>query len=393
VASTPTPRAALLPLVLAGLVATALLLWRFAQNPLLQSFAPIGGDFFNVWVGPRVAALDLAALFSVPHYMALAQGWFPMELATRNWSYPLYTLFFYAPFSWSGYLTGLALWSAIGLALYLLVAHAYLPAGARRAGLLCLALSPFALLNLWVGQNGFFTAALQLAAITCLGRRPVLAGVLVGLLCVKPHLAIVWPLALLALGAWRSIAAAALTVLLCAASSLLLHGVDAWVQYLQIAGPFQAQLAAAGPEGGVLRYYQLMLVSPFSALRLLGVALPWAMAAQVVLSIGVLAACAVGVRRHRDALSRALLIGSAGLLITPYAFHYDMGLLNAALVAWLVHHAAQADSPRALLHKAAFLLPVWVMLLNSLLLPLAPLCLLAVFLKTLWANPAPETLC
>ena len=56
----------------------------------------------------------------------------------------------------------------------------------------------------------------------------MLAGILFGLLTYKPHLGVVVPFALLALGAWRTIAAATVTAILLIAASVAMFGLDAW---------------------------------------------------------------------------------------------------------------------------------------------------------------------
>jgi len=48
--------------------------------------------------------------------------------------------------------------------------------------------APAAMVNIYVGQNGFFTAALMIAGLLSLERRPVLAGILFGLRTIKPQL-------------------------------------------------------------------------------------------------------------------------------------------------------------------------------------------------------------
>lgn len=381
------PRACLPWVSYAGLLLSVLAIWQLARNPLQEFLKPIGADFFNVWAAPRVAAQDITALFDIGRYMATIRPWFDVPLATRNWSYPLYDLFFYAPFAWLPYGLALAVWSVGGLAAYLLVSRTLMPRGTSRLPLLCLCASPFVLVNLTYGQNGFLIAGLSLGALLALPRRPWLAGVLIGLLCIKPHFGLLWPAILLGLGAWRSFAAAAITVLACAAASLAVHGVEAWQLYLQHAGPVHLHFAAASPEQGMLRNFQVMMLSPFTALRLLQLPFTLAMGVQLALSLLLMLACAWGFRRHTALLPRALLLGSASLLVTPYAFNYDAGVLTAALVAWFASSTDTTARWHTALFAAGLLLPVWVMLLNSVLIPVAPLCLLLIFITTLHMRP------
>lgn len=371
-------------LLLLGTLLTGLILWQMLQNPNQEFTRPWGADFLNVWAGPRVAAQDLPALFSIPRYMAQIAPWFDAPIAVRTWSYPLYALFFYAPFAALPYLSALLVWSVLGVAAYLLAARHCLKL--RSPALLALLAAPCALVTLLAGQNGFFTAALALLALAWLGPRPWCAGICIGLLCIKPQLGLLWPFILLGLGAWRSFAAASLTVLALVATSLALHGVDAWADYLPYASQLHSHFASDNGANG-LRTYQLMMLSPMPALRLLG--LPVALASLLQLAISLIAAicCVVGFRRHADAATRCMLLGSACLLATPYAFNYDAGLLTAGCLAGLWAAPRLGSTWHTGLLAACYLLPGISMLMTSLHAPAAPLLLLAFCIYTAQRSP------
>ena len=73
-----------------------------------------------------------------------------------------------------------------------------------RSGWLLLALAfPAVFINLGHGHNGFLTAALFGGALATLERRPLVAGMLFGLLAYKPQFGMLIPLVLLATGRWR----------------------------------------------------------------------------------------------------------------------------------------------------------------------------------------------
>ena len=59
-------------------------------------------------------------------------------------------------------------------------------------------------------------------------RRPALAGVLIGLLTYKPHLGLLFPIALIAGGHWRAFATATIAAVLIAAASWLVFGSESW---------------------------------------------------------------------------------------------------------------------------------------------------------------------
>jgi hypothetical protein len=69
--------------------------------------------------------------------------------------------------------------------------------------------APPVFFNVMYGQTGFLTGGLIGLGLVLLGRRPILAGILVGLASVKPHFGVLIPLALIAGGYWRVFAAVA----------------------------------------------------------------------------------------------------------------------------------------------------------------------------------------
>jgi hypothetical protein len=72
------------------------------------------------------------------------------------------------------------------------------------------------------------TAALFGAATLLIDGRPVPAGLLFGMLCYKPHLGLLIPVALAAGRRWRAFTAAVAAVLGLCAFSAVLFGVDTW---------------------------------------------------------------------------------------------------------------------------------------------------------------------
>ena len=188
----------------------------------------------------------------------------------------------------------------------------------RTQALLLLALAPACLINVMGGQNGFLSAALFLGGVLNIDRRPVLAGVLIGLLIYKPHLGVVLPFALVALGAWRVIAAAAVTAVVLVAASVAVFGLDAWAQYLSATGAFQANVLTEFKG-----FYITMMVSVFACLRVLGIAYAGgmshadAMAMQAVVSVAAIVGATWAVRQVADPCVRAFILLTAALLATP----------------------------------------------------------------------------
>jgi arabinofuranan 3-O-arabinosyltransferase len=146
---------------------------------------PIANDFVNVWAAGRLA-LDGQA--------AAAYDWTLHKAAEiraggRNfanyygWHYPPTFLFVAAALATLPYLAAAIVWLVATLALYA-VTLAKIVGG--RSGVAVALGFPAALWNVTAGQNGFFTAALIGGTLYFLERRPVLAGVCLGLLTYKP---------------------------------------------------------------------------------------------------------------------------------------------------------------------------------------------------------------
>ena len=82
-----------------------------------------------------------------------------------------------------------------------------------------------------------------------LPRRPLLAGVLFALLAYKPQFALALPVALLAGGAWRSLAAAAVGVVVFTMATLAAFGTDSWRAFWAGTGFTRTIVLEAGATG------------------------------------------------------------------------------------------------------------------------------------------------
>jgi alpha-1,2-mannosyltransferase len=278
-----------------ALVAAALLVVevetgvRFA---LAQSFSgvvleptgfQIGRDFLNTWMGGRAAfAGGPAAWFDFTTYNeAVRQVTGHPDLPPLFWSYPPQILLFVWPFGLLPYLPAYVLWCVGGLALYVWAAIA---GGVDRRHAVFLAVAPAVAVTLFFGQNGFLTAALLIGGLANLERRPIVAGLLFGLLTFKPQFVLLLPVLLVMTGRWRAVAAAVATTAVLVVATSLWFGFDVWVAYVQKVVPQQHWLlTAAGNHGWPI------VSSAFVNARLIGLPDGWAWAAQALSSC-----CALG---------------------------------------------------------------------------------------------------
>jgi Glycosyltransferase family 87 len=332
---------------------------------------PLGRDFINVWSGPQVAfGNNVSALFDLRGYHQAIGRLFGTPLPFHNWGYPLFTLPAFWPLAQLPYFWALTVWTAGLFAVFAAIVLGEVEPARRTQALLLLALTPACLVNTIGGQNGFLSAALFLGGVLNIDRRPSLSGVLIGLLTFKPHLGIVLPFALVALGAWRVIASAAITTLALFGVATAIFGLDAWRDYFAAVGPYQTELLRQF-EG----FYTTMMVSVLASARQLGLPYPVALGLQVIVSVAAIALACWAVRRLVDPCARAFLLAAATLLATPYAFNYDMTAIGAALV-WIMVGRLPYRAEAGPIYMLAWLPPPATMMLALYGSVLAPLIML-----------------
>jgi alpha-1,2-mannosyltransferase len=325
-----------------------------------------GRDFVNVYTSGKLALQGrLDILYDVDAYRAFQDRLFAGGLRYHNYSYPPVTLLYTWLFALLPYPAALVAWLGGTGTCFALAARPYLRDARLPAWVAIVA--PASVVNIWAGHYGFLIGALWLGAWHLLPRRPVLAGILIGLMVVKPHLAILAPIVLAWRREWAAIGAAAATTALLGALSALLFGPQLWVTYLSETTRLQA--AMVGETGA---FFITMMPTVVPSLALAGVKLSAAVLAQAAIGLAATALLLRHLpRRSRDA---GLATAAATFLVLPYAFSYDM--TAAGLGALLLFRKSLLHGRAGLVAfgaGAAALTPMLVMYLNLSHLPLAPL--------------------
>lgn len=336
---------------------------------------PLGTDFSNVYAaGTYVLDGEPAKPFDPPAQHAREQAIFGAATPFYGWHYPPFFLALAALLATMPYLLALAVWQGTTLAAYVWVIRGILfspfPAGelsgpggtttsplraeVKTAWLLLALAFPAVFINLGHGHNGFLTAALFGGALLVLDRRPVFAGVLFGLLAYKPQFGMLIPLALIASGRWRTVASAAITVIVMTIATTGAFGIDVWAAFLASGRFTRTVVLEAGDTG----WHKIQSV--FAWARMWGAPVPVAYAAQGVVTLGV--AIAV-VRVWRGGASFAdkaavLLIGT--LLATPYSLDYDLVLLAPALAFLAADILRRSAKPGPDPWEASLLAALWL---------------------------------
>jgi alpha-1,2-mannosyltransferase len=168
-------------------------------------------------------------------------------------------------------------------------------------------------------------AALPGGSLILLDKRPILAGVLIGLLAYKPQFGLLIPLVLAATGRWPVIISAIVTVLAASAATLVLCGPEVWIAFIDSTTFTRVVVLEAGDTGWP------KIQSLFSAVRMWGGDIGTAYAGQVGLTL-VVAASLVWLWRGSAAEElKAAALPCACLLTTPYVLDYDLVVLAVAI--------------------------------------------------------------
>lgn len=310
----------------------------------------VGRDFLNLWMYGKAAwSADPGRWYDFSVYQQELGRLLGDGYPGQNWSYPPSIMLLAAPFGQAAYLPALAVWTVLGLALLLLS----LRGRVSNQVLVATLASPAAVFCLISGQGALMVTALLVAAYAWWDRRPVAAGILIGVLTLKPHLGLLLPLALAVSGRWRAFTAAALMALLLAGTSALLFGVEAWLRFLTLGIPAQ-NLVLADPRGIATPFYPTI----FMNLRGAGMGYGAAMTVQMVFAC--LGATAVGWAFRRNAktdprLAFALLLAATATAL-PYLLIYDT--LPLCLAALLLLQHDMLDKWGRLLARLVYWLPL-----------------------------------
>jgi alpha-1,2-mannosyltransferase len=180
-------------------------------------------------------------------------------------------------------------------------------------------------------------------------------------------------LALVALRAWRVVAVAGATALAFHAVSLAMFGLEPWIRYFEISGPFLI-FSLQDFRG----FYTFMMTSVLAGARTFGLPYGTALIVQVVVAIPVLAAACWAVRRTGDPCRRAFVLAAAAPLVTPYAFNYDLTTL-AAVMVWMLFGRLPWRREWTLLYVLGWLAPIVSMYGNMFGFAVGPMVLLLLF--------------
>ena len=325
----PSKRATYVRFALAGLAAiVAFKTFWFARWGGWADRELADFDAFHI-VAQRVWLGDIDQVY---HFEALLK----MQLAAAGgktsfmpWTYPPQYDLLMAPFAFLPVGAGYLLFTAATLGLYLAtlrsIAH-------NNFAQVLVILFPALAITIGCGQNGFLTGALIGLVCLNLERRQMIAGLALGAMVIKPHLAIAVGVYSLATRRWVALATAASLVLASSLLCTLIFGWQIWAAWLGAITESASYL-----EQG---FYPLFrMISSYAALYRAGVPASLAFWGQALVAglalLAVLGGAFLGAARGVPTRFSLGIAAMVSVMISPYAYDYDLPMLGIGLAFML----------------------------------------------------------
>jgi hypothetical protein len=280
----------------------------------------IFNDFVTIWAAGKMALAGHAAQ---------AYDWLQLKPVDESivgpvsgylvWPYPPTFLLAAAALALLPYVSAFFLWVFGTFVAYLAIIRAII---GDRVGYFLAAGFPAVIANALVGQTAFLSTALIGGALVFMDTQPIWAGVLLGLLTYKPHLGLLFPIALAVSGRWRVFFTAGIAAALMAAVSWAVFGNESWFAFTS--GISHSLVSDGSADWGKMQ-------TASGLVRALGGGDTLAWSAQIGVTVIAAAAVAVVWRSSTAYEIKAAALSVAALLAAPHLLTYDLVILAVPL--------------------------------------------------------------
>lgn len=291
-----------------------------------EATGKVGSDFLAFWSAGRLVTQGAAAQAYDPAAVGAVQA--AIGYDTFAFVNPPPFLFAVAPFGLLPYPAAWIAWVVVTWSAWFLVSRRLAPKLPWP-----IAAFPGAWLGATHAQSGLIVSALQSGFAVLLRRRPFLAGLCVGAMVIKPHLALLLPFALAAGHEWRAFAGAALGAIGLLLLAWAAFGTDTMLAYRQSWEVSRILMEQGGSE------FFLRQVTVYAQLRIMLGATPAAIV-QAVVSLFTIVVVWRAWRGPAGVEGKIALLMAAAPLATPYLFSYDLPFLVIPTV-WLIRQAIE----------------------------------------------------
>ncbi|WP_246024786.1 glycosyltransferase family 87 protein [Paraburkholderia dinghuensis] len=327
-------------------------LYSVAMLALYAVFVAVWAQHTNGFTSITVArpASDFSVFWAASHVMLHGESWQAYDYASfaaierslfgnrpeftlLPWLYPPTFLLVVTPLSLLPLTFAYALTAIGGIVAYAFAAMRVSALGQttvrRDVGVLALIASPGVFIAVLYGQNALLTAALAALAIWWADRKPLVAGICIGLLAIKPQLAVVFPFVLVATRNWRTFFAAAASACAFTSISTLICGTRTLTMFFANTRFVREAILEHN------QHFWQSSPTAFAALRGAGYTLLTAYSVQACVALVVIGSACVVWRATRDVRLRTAALTIATLLANPYVWHYELAWLGLALACLL----------------------------------------------------------
>ena len=311
-----------------------------------------GHDFVAFYTASKAVLAGDAAMVYDRDFMMAAQiavvG--TSDIGYLAFMYPPTYLLLVAPLATLPYFPALALWQTLPFVVFLLLLHRIpLPPIA----LVMAAGAPAVAQALFAGQNGLMFALFLGGGLMVLDRRPLLAGLLLGLATAKPQLAALLVPALIAGREWKALAAMLAAGAGLALLSAVLLGAGVWSSYITVPGDVREFMALG-------RFPWSRMPTVYTAARLAGLSDTAGTVLQAAGTSLVVAGIAWIWWRGGPANLRIASVLAGAPLATPFMYDYDLPFMLIAIGLYLADALARGPAQwERIMLLLVWLQPVW----------------------------------
>ncbi|HVC57573.1 MAG TPA: glycosyltransferase family 87 protein [Stellaceae bacterium] len=215
-------------------------------------------------------------------------------------------------------------------------------------------LGPAASMNFGIGENAFLIGALLVGGFRVLPVRPVLGGVILSVLAIKPQFWIMAPVALIAARQWRALVWSIVAAAALAAASAAVFGLGLWWQWLHLALVGYWQANATWVEAA-----RIWGTSVYASLIAIGLPGRFANAGQAAATLLAAGLTYLAFRRPVSNDRKIAVLLACVILAAPHSSINDLILLSIAAALW----SAEAIEDGAPLAQWTLALAMWLAML------------------------------